>query len=570
MARIRKSATLDSPEARTALRARQEPYWHRIEQGLFLGYRKSKAGGRWIVRRYRVSAAPGTSRYFEKALGVADDHCKADGADVLTFGQAQRKILTDAEEQALEASGQRYTVREAVADYVDWLHRTRKSADATEVMLNAYVLSSSIADKRLADLKPADFEAWLTWAMKRRRKRRGKAAEAADKVALSPVNEHVRKMHATYETNIAAWERAREARKLDRTNARKAAGSGDEYAVALQEIADEPKPRKPWLVCSEPTAEGLVKSLADGQYAQGIYTDEGGQFLGGHALTEEAELRTIAMLSRLWQGDRIDRVRATDSEHVILYGRRISMHLLVQPDVATRMLGKPLYRSQGFLARWLMAAPESLAGTRLHDLARPEPADDPRIRRFWHVIGKLLAAPANENREVGGLDPPCVALTPEARGLLVAAYDEIERAQGHEGTLEGVREWASKAAEHACRIAGVLTLTADPSAHAVTGETMAGALALTQFYLSEYVRLIGSADVPEHIRHAHELLGWLRQKGRTTITARDVMRLGPGRAIRHGDAAKAALRTLAEHGWLTTEDGKLYTVSPATFSEDAP
>ena len=397
----------------------------------------------------------------------------------------------------------------------------------------------------------------------------GDRKTAADKVALSPVDEHVRKMHATYEAELAEWERAKEASKLDRSNARKAAGSGDEYAEALREIAAEPKPRKPWIVSSEPTAEGLVKSLADGQYAQGIFTDEGGQFLGGHALTEEAELRTIALLSRLWQGDRIDRVRATDSEHVVLYGRRLSMHLLVQPDVATRMLGKPLYRSQGFLARWLMAGPDSLAGTRLHDPTRSQPDDDPRVRRFWHALGELLAAPANEDREVGGLDPPCLALTPAARSLLVEAYDEIERAQARDGVLEGVREWASKAAEHACRLAGVLTLVADPMALAVTGETMAGALALTQFYLSEYMRLVGSADVPENIRHAQELLTWLRQKKRATVTARDVMRLGPGRAIRHGDAAKAALRTLAEHGWLATEDGKVYVVNQAALSEES-
>lgn len=87
-----KSATLDSPEARTALRARQEPYWHRIEQGLFLGYRKSKAGGRWILRRYRATAAPGHSRYLEKALGVADDHRKADGAEVL--GHSDARMVT--------------------------------------------------------------------------------------------------------------------------------------------------------------------------------------------------------------------------------------------------------------------------------------------------------------------------------------------------------------------------------------------------------------------------------------------------------------------------------------------
>ncbi len=176
MARIRKSRSLDSREARAALPARQEPYWHRIEQGLFIGYRKTKAGGRWLVRRYRPTAAPGESRYIERALALADDRRKADGLEVLDFGQAQRKALTEAAEQAIEASGQNYTVGDAVRDYIDWLHRERKSGDATAVMLNAYV--SSLAEKRLADLKPADFDAWLTWALKRRRRTRRKSGEA--------------------------------------------------------------------------------------------------------------------------------------------------------------------------------------------------------------------------------------------------------------------------------------------------------------------------------------------------------------------------------------------------------
>jgi integrase len=178
------------------LRSRQEPYWHRIEQGLFLGYRKSKAGGRWIIRRYRPTAAPGESRYLEKALALADDHRKADGAEVLDFGQAQRKILAEAEERAIDGSGQRYTVAEAVRDYVDWLHCNRKSADATEVMLNAYVLSSSLAEKRVADLTKDDFKAWLAWALKRRRKTRGKGGESAS-VTKAEAAEKGRRRRAT-------------------------------------------------------------------------------------------------------------------------------------------------------------------------------------------------------------------------------------------------------------------------------------------------------------------------------------------------------------------------------------
>src|SRR6185437_10053734 len=129
---------------------RAEPYWHRVEPGLFLGYRKSRDGGAWLVRRAQ-SAAIGKARYFERSLALADDHRDADGGEVLTFAQAQRKLLEQAHSQAAEVSGERYTVAHAVHDYVEFMHRHRKSADDTAVKLNAYVLSTDLARKRLSD-----------------------------------------------------------------------------------------------------------------------------------------------------------------------------------------------------------------------------------------------------------------------------------------------------------------------------------------------------------------------------------------------------------------------------------
>ncbi|MGH2930259.1 MAG: DUF3987 domain-containing protein, partial [Solirubrobacteraceae bacterium] len=229
------------------------------------------------------------------------------------------------------------------------------------------------------------------------------------------------------------------------------------------------------------------------------------------------------------------------------------------------MLGSALYRGQGWLARWLIAAPVSLAGTRLHDSTRPAPADDPRIRRYWHALAQLLAQPPIEDHDVGGLDPPVLMLAEEARVLLIAAYDEIERAQARDAELEAARDWAGKAAEHACRIAGVMTMAADPAARLITGETMTGALALTEHYLGEFRRLVGAAGIPEHIAQAQRLLEWLVRRRQATVTATDVMQRGPGRAIRSADAARAALHTLAEHGWLSTQDGRTYAKHP-----DAP
>ena len=55
----------------------------------------------------------------------------------------------------------------------------------------------------------------------------GDRKTAADDVALAPVREHVRRATLIYQTAVAEHERAKEARKLDRTKRRKEAQSGE-------------------------------------------------------------------------------------------------------------------------------------------------------------------------------------------------------------------------------------------------------------------------------------------------------------------------------------------------------
>jgi hypothetical protein len=43
--------------------------------------------------------------------------------------------------------------------------------------------------------------------------------------------------------------------------------------------------------------------------------------------------KTLAALNDLWQGNPIRRTRAGEG-HATLHGRRLAMHLMVQPDVA--------------------------------------------------------------------------------------------------------------------------------------------------------------------------------------------------------------------------------------------
>jgi integrase len=169
MARVRRDADLGSRDARRRLKERREPYFRVLERGLSIGYRKSHEGGAWLARWYDAQ----TGRHFERRIGTSDDHRDADGAEVLDFAQAQRKVLAGAKRAAEEASGQYYTVADAVRDYLDYIRAHRKSADDAAIKLNAYAVPC-LWDKRIAELIPGDFDEWLKLAVKRQQRRKPK------------------------------------------------------------------------------------------------------------------------------------------------------------------------------------------------------------------------------------------------------------------------------------------------------------------------------------------------------------------------------------------------------------
>jgi len=110
MARLRRDMDLGTREARRRLPSRPEPYFLILERGLSLGYRKSAEGGAWMVRRFSERLR----RHFEKRIATADDLREADGVEVMTFAQAQRRALMDATDEAEHAIGLHYTVADAV------------------------------------------------------------------------------------------------------------------------------------------------------------------------------------------------------------------------------------------------------------------------------------------------------------------------------------------------------------------------------------------------------------------------------------------------------------------------
>lgn len=157
MARTVRDAAIGTRETRLKLKAKRR-YWRGIHDGLALGYRRGTQGsGTWSAR---LKLANGT--YALRALGAADDHAPANGADVLTFKQAQEFALA-LQDQAKRDEGiitSPVTLREAAKEYLVWFRQHRKSVNETGHAINAHILPE-LGEHRLAALKAPELRAWL-------------------------------------------------------------------------------------------------------------------------------------------------------------------------------------------------------------------------------------------------------------------------------------------------------------------------------------------------------------------------------------------------------------------------
>lgn len=349
----------------------------------------------------------------------------------------------------------------------------------------------------------------------------GDRKSSADNEALVPIRKHEKTLKKQFE-------------KLSREHPRSE--------------TDEPKaPIMPILTAPEPTVEALAKHWRILPGSLGLFSAEGGQLTGGHGFSPDHRLKTAATLATLWDGAGIRRLRAGDGI-TDLPGRRLVIHIMIQPDAATSFLSEPALRDQGLLSRFLIAAPESLAGTRLWQ--DPNNRDELAFDGYTTRIVELLEHPAESENEAGNeLTPRPIDLTQEAKSAWVQFHDRVEMAMGPDGPFENLRDVAGKAAENAARIAGILTIVDDPCAPSIAGGTMASACELMTWYLNEALRLSGLHRHPPALRNAVSLLAWLQAKGKEEISVREIMQFGPS-AIRRKAEAEAALSRLEEHGWL--------------------
>ncbi len=367
-----------------------------------------------------------------------------------------------------------------------------------------------------------------------------------------------------YKAALSAWDSKHNGIKDKIRLFSKEGKSTREQETLLAELEKPEAPRVPRLIYADATPEALAYSLSKAWPSGGVLSAEAGIVFGAHGMGADAIMRNLALLNLLWDGASltIDR-RSTESFTV--RGARLTIALQIQEATLRSFFDKtgPLARGTGFLARFLIAWPESTQGSR--PFTEP-PKHWPALSAFNRRITEILNQPVPIDDD-GVLTPALMELAPDAKAAWVQFHDAVEIDLRAGGELYDVRDVASKTADNAVRLAALFHVFEHGMGGAVSPDSFERAGRIAAWHLSESRRFFGELALPAELVDAGRLDSWLiaysKREVISSVSRHHVRQCGP---LRDGVRLGVAIRELVDLGRMRlVKDGRqlIIQVNPA-------
>lgn len=348
-----------------------------------------------------------------------------------------------------------------------------------------------------------------------------------------------------HQAAIEAWDAKRNGIKEQIRRLAKAGKPtrGEEQSLRDLEHEKPEAPRIPRLLYADATPEALAFGLAKHWPSGGVVSAEAGIVFGSHGMGKDSVMRNLATLNQLWDGNSLTIDRRTMESYTVR-GARLTVALQVQEPTLREFFARSgaLARGTGFLARFLVAWPESTQGSRPFTEA---PANWPHLAAFHQRIAAILDQSVTMDDD-GALTPPMLPLTTDAKAAWVEYHDAIEGELASGGELYDVRDVASKSADNAARLATLFQIF-ESGGGAIGADAFEGASRITAWHLNEARRFFGELALPAELANAARLDTWLIEHCRRQMThlvpTREAQRLGP---VRDKEKLTAALHELEE------------------------
>lgn len=345
-------------------------------------------------------------------------------------------------------------------------------------------------------------------------------------------------------TQHKAWQMERDGLLTQIKRATYTGEDSEYYKELLEELVhQEPDiPIQPTLYFEDATQEALAVHLAHGWPSASLWSDEAGIILGSHSM-QSNPLRFVALLNRLWEGKPFAAHRKT-SQSFIIEHRRLTLNLMMQPILLHQMINQPtgISRQSGFLARCLLAFPDSSMGTRFY---QEPPERLTGLNEYEQRITECLEH-AQRLTQAGCINLPILKMSAQAKHLWVQYFNSIESGLTAQGQWVEIKDFASKAAENAARLAALFHLFSGGIGD-ISAENTEQAITLSQWYLCEARRLLEPQSTQPSLESARKLLDWLLVQKTEMPTPREILQLSP---LRTKALRDNALETLIEHHYI--------------------
>lgn len=386
----------------------------------------------------------------------------------------------------------------------------------------------------------------------------GERKSTVDTWALNPLREHERKNYENWDTQIVKFAHEKEVHEktlgalsiqYDQALTNEDEINSDRLATLLSNKREiEPKaPLQPHLICEDPTGAGLIRQFHRGSSSLGLFCDEGGRVTGGWGMSKENIITTCGILNQCWDGAPISSTRVENNVPK-LFGRRLSAHLMIQPDIGLSWYQNDVTQGSGLSARLLATYPQSTIGSRSY--SNLILSEDERYKSYVSDLNRLLSySPRRRGTQSPELDPNILKLSNKSQVVYESFYNYIESEMKRNCRLAEISGLASKAPEHACRIASVLHTLEQFDRNELSPQYLEFGIELMNYYLDEALRLRSVQAETSDLSKAGKLLQWLDRRRSALITLVELYQKGPD-FVRTASSARHYLSILVEHGWV--------------------
>lgn len=262
------------------------------------------------------------------------------------------------------------------------------------------------------------------------------------------------------------------------------------------------------------TIQGIVTAIAKSDICSFAWqTTEGAMILGGYSLTSDTMGESLGVINNLIDKGSTSTVLKGIDEPEYIIDKRFSLDLSIQDVMAKKTLKNEVFMQQGFLARFLFAAPHPLSFKEITLQDRLIKADeDEKIIEFYKLCERLKLFNSKINNLAEKGNRFIFEKSEEAHVLHIEFENFINKSCTEGGKYSSIRPYAKRSIQYSLRIAAVLAYFSE-DLDEINTTIMQAAIDICIYSLNEWIRYYAKNEKSD----SQLLLEWLLKQNSSKI-----------------------------------------------------